>query len=109
MRKEGPGVWLKFLRWLGERLVIFAPWLMKFLTVVGTIAMFMVGGGILVHGIHVLDVVIRSLVSHVNEIATVGPVVALLTPTIASIGIGMVAGAVVLGLVELWHRFQRNT
>lgn len=109
MRKEGPGVWLKFLRWLGERLVIFAPWLMKFLTVVGTIAMFMVGGGILVHGIHVLDVVIRSLVSHVNEIAAVGPVVALLTPTIASIGIGMVAGAVVLGLVELWHRFQRNT
>ena len=34
-------------------LVSAAPYLMKILTVVGTIAMFMVGGGILTHGIHV--------------------------------------------------------
>jgi uncharacterized protein len=37
-------------QWLGRRLLVLAPWLMRGLTVVGTAAMFMVGGGILAHG-----------------------------------------------------------
>ena len=36
---------------IGAFLVAFAPWLMKFLAVVGTAAMFLVGGGILRHAI----------------------------------------------------------
>jgi predicted DNA repair protein MutK len=36
---------------IGRGIVAFAPWLMKFLAVAGTIAMFLVGGGIVVHGI----------------------------------------------------------
>ena len=32
----------------------FAPWLMKALSVAGTAAMFLVGGGILVHGVPAL-------------------------------------------------------
>ncbi len=40
-----------FLYRLGKVLVNSAPYLMRFLTVIGTVAMFMVGGGILVHGI----------------------------------------------------------
>ena len=35
-------------------LLAFAPWLMKTLGIVGTVAMFRVGGGILVHGFHLL-------------------------------------------------------
>lgn len=42
-------------RAIGAGLVRFAPWLMKFLSVAGTAAMFLVGGGILVHGIPVLE------------------------------------------------------
>ena len=38
-------------RWVGKGLVLAAPKLMKALTVIGTVAMFMVGGGILSHGI----------------------------------------------------------
>ena len=49
---EGPGD--RASRWLGQRLIDFAPWLMKALGVIGTAAMFMVGGGILLHGIPVL-------------------------------------------------------
>ena len=40
-----------FTRRIGGAILGFAPWLMKTLSVVGTAAMFMVGGGILVHGI----------------------------------------------------------
>ncbi|MFT4519103.1 MAG: putative DNA repair protein MutK, partial [Halioglobus sp.] len=61
-QREGEGVWIGFLHWLGARMLSFAPWLMKALGVVGTIAMFMVGGGILMHGFHALDVVVQGLV-----------------------------------------------
>jgi predicted DNA repair protein MutK len=37
-------------RLLGRALLLFAPKLMKSLSIIGTIAMFLVGGGILVHG-----------------------------------------------------------
>lgn len=40
---------------LGEKLLNLAPKLMKFLSIVGTLAMFTVGGNIIVHGMH-LDV-----------------------------------------------------
>lgn len=36
---------------IGRAILAFCPWLMKTLSVVGTAAMFLVGGGILVHGI----------------------------------------------------------
>ncbi len=39
---------------LGRGLLGFAPWLMKALSVLGTAAMFMVGGGILLHGVPAL-------------------------------------------------------
>ena len=39
-----------FTRRVGAAILGFAPWLMKTLSVVGTAAMFMVGGGILLHG-----------------------------------------------------------
>ena len=43
------------IRWFGRCLLAFAPWLMKALSVVGTIAMFLVGGGILLHAAHPVD------------------------------------------------------
>jgi len=51
---QGEGVSHRFLRWFGQGLINFAPWLMKALGVIGTVAMFMVGGGILLHNIHPL-------------------------------------------------------
>lgn len=106
MQKEGEGAWRGFQRWLGARLLSFAPWLMKALAVVGTVAMFMVGGGILVHGFHALDVWIKDLASLADGVSSVGPLLAALTPTLAGIVVGMVAGALVLGVVSGWHRLR---
>jgi predicted DNA repair protein MutK len=41
-------------RALGSAILAFAPWFMKALSVLGTAAMFLVGGGIVVHGIHAI-------------------------------------------------------
>ncbi|MDN3638262.1 DUF808 domain-containing protein [Simiduia curdlanivorans] len=46
----GDSPWVKFKRAFGGAILAFCPWLMKTLSVVGTAAMFLVGGGILVHG-----------------------------------------------------------
>jgi uncharacterized protein len=108
LQQEGQGAWPTVQRWFGRCLMIFAPWLMKFLAVVGTVAMFMVGGGILVHGFHVLDEGISYLAAYVAQTAMVGPALAALTPTFSSIVIGMVAGAVVLAVVVLGQRLRRN-
>ena len=48
-QKPGSGVWHGGLRRIGAALLWFAPRLMKGLSVVGTVAMFLVGGGILLH------------------------------------------------------------
>jgi hypothetical protein len=106
MRRKGRGAWSKCLRWLGSQLMSVAPWLMKFLAIVGTIAMFMVGGGILVHGIQVLNDGISTLASMVASVAAVGPALATVTPTLGGMLIGMIAGAIVLGLVTLWRRIR---
>ena len=106
MQRPGQGAWPTAQRWFGRCLMVFAPWLMKFLAVVGTVAMFMVGGGILVHGFHVLDEGIRALTAVLGEISTVGPVLASLTPILGAIAIGMVAGAAVLAVVLLWQRLR---
>ena len=85
---------------LGRGLLVAAPALMKLLSVVGTAAMFLVGGGILSHGIAPLHHAIEALV------AGVGPVLALLLPLLADALVGVVAGAVVLGAVMLVKRLR---
>lgn len=102
--REGEGAWPGFVRWFGAQLVTFAPWLMKALAVVGTIAMFMVGGGILVHGFHILNDWILTLTHYLAAVPAVGSVLAVVTPTLAAMLIGVVAGAVVLAVVSTVQR-----
>ncbi len=89
--------------WLGKRIVVAAPYLMKTLSVVGTAAMFMVGGGILTHGIAPLGAAIEHVAA-----ATGSGLLPLLTSTLLSALFGIVAGAVVLGAVSLVKRLFRK-
>ena len=74
-------------RKFGAFLIAFTPYMMKTLTILGTAAMFLVGGGIIVHGVPVLH--------HIDE--TLNTVVSMLL----SGGVGLVVGAVVLAGVLL--------
>jgi predicted DNA repair protein MutK len=53
-KQKGTGAWLELKHRLGRAILAGAPYLMKALSVLGMIAMFLVGGGILVHGIPAL-------------------------------------------------------
>ncbi|GAB3271508.1 DUF808 domain-containing protein [Parahaliea aestuarii] len=98
-QREGQGPARAFLRWLGRFLLSFAPWLMKALGIVGTLAMFMVGGGILVHGLHPVAEVIEHLVAAGSDIAALGPVIHFAGSTLLSALFGVVAGALTLAMV----------
>jgi len=106
LQRQGEGAWPGSLRWLGARLIAFAPWLMKALGVVGTLAMFMVGGGILVHGVHALEHAIAALSAYLATIPVAGPLLAALTPLLAGTLVGLVAGGLVLAGTSLWQRVR---
>ncbi|GAB3727290.1 DUF808 domain-containing protein [Luteimonas pelagia] len=83
---------------LGRGLVYSAPYLMKFLSVAGTAAMFLVGGGILAHSI--------PAVHHwIEGIAPEGWA-GVLVESLANAAIGMAVGAVIVGVVTLFQRMR---
>jgi predicted DNA repair protein MutK len=89
-RQRGDGIAVKLQAALGRGILRLAPWLMKSLSVIGTAAMFMVGGGILTHGIPGAHDGIHHLA------IAAGPVLGALVPTLADATTGIVAGALVL-------------
>ncbi len=84
----------------GRAILAAAPWLMKTLSVVGTAAMFLVGGGILVHGLaplhHAIEAVVAGWAGLAKSVAL----------TAADGVVGIVAGGLVLGAVTLFNRMR---
>jgi len=93
-QRQGESSFTRFNRKLGFGLLSAAPVLMKSLTIIGTAAMFMVGGGILTHGLHWVGEQIHHAEQFVETFALVGPVLGLLTPSILNALFGIAAGAV---------------
>ncbi|MNL49852.1 Inner membrane protein YedI [compost metagenome] len=81
-----------------------APYLMKTLSVVGTAAMFMVGGAILTHGIPP----VHAAIEHVAASVGGGGLVQALVSTLLNALFGIVAGAVVLGVVGIAKRLFKK-
>ncbi|MDO8860828.1 DUF808 domain-containing protein [Haliea sp. E1-2-M8] len=106
--REGSGMAAAASRVLGRGLLVFAPRFMKTLTIVGTLAMFMVGGGILAHGLGPVDAAIQAITASGASLPVVGPAVALLAPTLLSALFGAAAGAVVLALVSIVGRLRKG-
>jgi len=90
-----------FRRALGRGLLRLAPLLMKTLAIVGTAAMFLVGGGILMHGLPSSHVVLHAVVEAARSVAAVGGVLAALAPAAVNALAGIVAGGLVLSAVNL--------
>lgn len=91
---------------IGNGLLAFAPFLMKTLSVVGTIAMFLVGGGIIAHTIPLLHHFTEDTIDHIELIPAVGNIIGAITPTLINMGIGLIAGAIVLILVTLFQKIR---
>ncbi|MBM5570282.1 MULTISPECIES: DUF808 domain-containing protein [Deefgea] len=90
-----------FLQTIGRGLLAGAPKLMRLLAIVGTLAMFMVGGGIITHGIDYLHHTIEHLGHDAETIPYFGHTLAILTPSLLNTIAGVVAGAATLLVVTV--------
>lgn len=94
---------------IGRAILTVAPWLMKSLSVIGTAAMFMVGGGILTHGIKAIHHLIENSAEHSMALPYIGSVLAGLLPTLLDAAFGVLAGGLVFIVVMLGGRvFKRG-
>lgn len=98
-KSQGKGA----LSFLGNALVAMAPKLMKVLTVVGTVAMFLVGGGIIEHSLPMV---------HLWTLALNAPFAALtfvnsITPLIISGLLGLIAGSILVGIGQVFLKFKQ--
>lgn len=94
------GLWLMkrqntFVQAVGKGLLFAMPWLMRLLSVVGTVAMFLVGGGIFTHNLPVLHHWLETILP--APFLTVGDFV-------VGIAIGAVCCAVILPLMAWWGK-----
>jgi predicted DNA repair protein MutK len=104
---KGEGGLRRMQRAVGRGVLTAAPYMMKSLSVIGTAAMFLVGGGILVHGLPVLHHGVESITA-----ATASAVSGLswVMPTLLNAVVGVIAGAIVLAAVtgtgKMWRLFK---
>lgn len=108
LRESASGNFKTIKKNLGEALLIFAPQLMKLLAIIGTAAMFLVGGGIIVHEIPF----IHHFFEHYIELASNLPNLASLVSSIASIAInasvGIISGVITLLLFASIRKFKKR-
>ncbi|MBD8213361.1 DUF808 domain-containing protein [Erwinia persicina] len=102
------GMWLQkktsaAAKAIGGVLLVAAPWLMKILTVVGTLAMFLVGGGIIVHGLPWLHHHIEAFSAGMHGL------LAMLVSNLANLIIGLIVGSIVLCSVNLIARMRQKS
>ena len=107
-RQAGPGIADQLQRKVGRAIIAAAPWLMKTLSVVGTAAMFLVGGGILTHGLPGTHDLVHSIAHGVGTVPGAGGILEALTPFVADGLVGVLAGALILSGVTLGQRALRR-
>jgi hypothetical protein len=94
------------LRALGRGVVVASPWIMKFLSVAGTVAMFLVGGGILLHGFAFLQHSAEHWADLVGTLPGVGAVLGPVALMLLNLLTGLVAGAIVVAVVSVVRRLM---
>jgi len=98
--REGTTSGIKFQQKLGRMLVAIAPYLMRFLAVAGTAAMFLVGGGIVVHGIPPLHHWMEHAFEPLHHVALVGGFAYWFAEALFNLVIGVGAGLILVLLLN---------
>lgn len=101
MKTNPGGMFAGFKRHFGAALVGAAPYLMKFLSIVGTLAMFMVGGGIMVHGLTPLQDFLHLLEARILRWPAMAGMLRPLVATLAETAAGVLLGAISLAATRL--------
>jgi predicted DNA repair protein MutK len=86
---------------LGKALLSLAPTLMKALSIVGTAAMFMVGGGILLHGLPSAHHLSVSIMVRLHQLPSLGNLLTTPATILLNLVTGFICGAITVGLFSL--------
>ena len=103
-QRTGDSAFRRTQRSVGRGILKAAPYLMKTLSVVGTAAMFLVGGGILTHGFGALNRLLEQWIAAAGQVG--GVVVQQLVSLSLDGVVGVVAGAIVLAVVTAFKRVK---
>ena len=88
----------KFQHWLGEWILRMAPKLMSTLSIVGTAAMFLVGGGILVHGLPIAADGLHFVEAWAHGLPVASGFIGAIASLLYSGLFGFLAGGVIVGI-----------
>jgi predicted DNA repair protein MutK len=91
----------RLLHVLGTGILGLAPLLMKSLSVAGTAAMFLVGGGILLHGLPYAHTALEAMETRAHALPRIGDWLVAAAPVLVNLLAGVAAGAITLALVGL--------
>lgn len=101
LKLKGEDLWVNLKRRIGRLILMAAPYLMKLLSIVGTIAMFLVGGGIISHHIPLIHHAIESVTTASVYIPAIGNIVSSSVPVLSNMAIGVLVGGSILLLITL--------
>lgn len=109
LKATSKNIWGDFQRGLGHAILWFAPALMKTLSVVGTAAMFLVGGSIVLHGIPYTHHLQHYVDEWVLTVPRIGDILSATLPLLIDGFAGVLIGAGLLAIVSIVSRFKTKT
>lgn len=103
--KTGSSRWERFQAWCGEKILWIAPKFMKTLSIVGTVAMFLVGGGILAHGFPPVAQLFHDVEHFTEGLPVAASFIGGVAAMIGNFVIGVLAGGILVGVWTIAKKF----
>lgn len=100
MAAKGENASTRLRRRIGQGILTTAPYMMKLLSVAGTIAMFLVGGGILVHGVPAIHHALDGITQGMSEMGRIGAITGNVTSMVLEGLVGLAIGTLILLAVQ---------
>ncbi|PKI16528.1 DUF808 domain-containing protein [Colwellia sp. 12G3] len=96
IKDKSVNLWGKSKRALGYFMIAFAPKLMKFLAFAGTVAMWLVGGSLITHGIPAFHHTIEIAINFASNLPIFSGFLVAITPLLIDLFVGFVLGAILV-------------
>ena len=96
IKDKSASLWAKAKRALGYFMISFAPKLMKFLAFAGTVAMWLVGGSLITHGVPAFHHIIESATNFAANLPILSGLLVVITPLLIDLFVGFILGAILV-------------